>query len=43
MGKRALALGGGGRWGAYEIGVWRALREMGEDRFDIITGRASVR
>ena len=38
MGKRALALGGGGARGAYEIGVWRALREMGEDRFDIITG-----
>lgn len=38
MKKRALALGGGGARGAYEIGVWRALREMGEDSFSILTG-----
>lgn len=38
MGKRALALGGGGARGAYEVGVWKALREIGQDRFDIITG-----
>ncbi len=40
MGKRALVLGGGGSRGAYQIGVWKALRELGID-FDIVTG-ASV-
>ncbi len=35
--KRGLVLGGGGSKGAYEIGVWRALRELGVD-FDVITG-----
>lgn len=29
-GKTALVLGGGGSRGAYEIGVWQALREMGQ-------------
>lgn len=28
--KTALVLGGGGSRGAYEIGVWKALREMGQ-------------
>lgn len=35
--KRALVLGGGGSRGAYEIGVWKALRELGIT-FDIVTG-----
>lgn len=35
--KRALVLGGGGARGAYEIGVWQALRELGME-FDIVTG-----
>ncbi len=35
--KVALALAGGGARGAYHIGVWRALRELGV-RFDIVTG-----
>lgn len=29
--KYALALGGGGARGAFEAGVWRALRELGKD------------
>lgn len=37
MMKRALVLGGGGSKGAYEIGVWKALDELGE-KFDIVTG-----
>jgi NTE family protein len=35
--KTALVLGGGGSRGAYEIGVWQALRELGI-RIDIVTG-----
>lgn len=35
--KRALVLGGGGARGAYELGVWQALREIGW-QFDIVTG-----
>jgi NTE family protein len=35
--KIALVLGGGGSRGAYEIGVWQALREM-DIHIDIITG-----
>lgn len=35
--KTALVLGGGGSRGAYEIGVWQALREM-DIHIDIITG-----
>ncbi len=38
--KTALVLGGGGSRGAYEIGVWQALREM-DMKIDIVTG-ASV-
>lgn len=32
-----LVLGGGGSRGAYEIGVWRAARELGVE-FDVVTG-----
>lgn len=35
--KRALVLGGGGSRGPYQIGVWKALRELGVE-FDIVTG-----
>ena len=35
--KTALVLGGGGARGAYEIGVWQALRELGI-KIDIVTG-----
>lgn len=37
MGKTALVLGGGGARGAYEIGVWQALNELGIE-IDIVTG-----
>lgn len=37
MKKRALVLAGGGSRGSYQVGVWRALRELAWD-FDIITG-----
>lgn len=37
MKKTALVLGGGGSRGAYEIGVWKALNELGI-HIDIITG-----
>ncbi len=37
MSVTALVLGGGGSRGAYEIGVWRALREHGE-AFSVVTG-----
>ena len=37
MGKTALALGGGGAKGAYEIGVWKALREL-HISVDLVTG-----
>ena len=35
--KTALVLGGGGSRGAYEIGVWQALRELGVT-IDLVTG-----
>ncbi len=35
--KTALVLGGGGSRGSYQIGVWRALRELGISP-DVITG-----
>ena len=35
--KRAIVLAGGGAKGAYQIGFWMALRELGID-FDIVTG-----
>lgn len=40
MGKLAIVLAGGGSRGAYQIGVWKALRELGID-YQIVTG-ASV-
>ncbi len=36
-GKRAIVLSGGGTKGAYELGVWRALKEMSVD-YQIVTG-----
>ena len=34
--KRALVLSGGGSRGAYEVGAWRALEELGvRDAFDV--------
>ena len=30
MSKTAVVLAGGGSRGAYQIGVWKALRELGE-------------
>lgn len=35
--KTALVLGGGGSRGAYEVGVWQALTELGV-KIDIVTG-----
>ena len=35
--RRAIALGGGGTKGSYELGVWKALMEMGIN-YDIVTG-----
>lgn len=37
MGKIGFVLGGGGSRGAYEVGVWQALRELGI-KIDIVTG-----
>lgn len=37
MTKRAVALAGGGSLGAYEVGAFEALRELGID-YDIVTG-----
>ncbi len=34
---RAVVLGGGGAKGAYQIGVWQALRELGMD-YRVVTG-----
>ncbi len=36
-GKRAVVLSGGGTKGAYELGVWRALKELSVD-YQIVTG-----
>ncbi len=36
-GKRAVVLSGGGTKGAYELGVWKALKELGID-YQIVTG-----
>jgi predicted acylesterase/phospholipase RssA len=33
-----LVLCGGGFKGAYQIGVWKALREIGFQKFDVIAG-----
>lgn len=35
--KTGIALAGGGSKGSYQIGVWKALRELGVD-YDIVTG-----
>ncbi len=35
--KRAVVLSGGGARGSYEVGVWKALRELGYT-YDIVTG-----
>ena len=35
--RRAIALSGGGTKGAYEVGVWKALMELGID-YEIVTG-----
>ena len=35
--KLGIALAGGGSKGSYEIGVWKALRELGMC-YDIVTG-----
>lgn len=35
--KRAIALSGGGTKGSYELGVWKALLELGID-YQIVTG-----
>ena len=35
--KRALVLSGGGSLGAYEMGAWKALRELNID-FQVVTG-----
>ena len=35
--KRAVVLAGGGSRGAYQIGVWQALRELGIE-YHIVTG-----
>lgn len=37
MVKKGLVLGGGGSRGAYEIGVWKATRELGIE-FSVVTG-----
>lgn len=37
MGEKALVLGGGGSRGSYQIGVWKALKELGFD-FSVVTG-----
>ena len=35
--KKALVFAGGGSKGAYQLGAWKALEELGE-RFQIATG-----
>ena len=37
---RALVLSGGGSKGAYQIGVWKALREL-NIKIDIVTGTSA--
>ena len=38
--KRAIVLSGGGARGAYQIGVWKALRKL-NIKYDIVTGHQS--
>ncbi len=37
--KRAIALAGGGSKGSYQLGVWKALKELKTD-YDIVTGNS---
>ena len=37
MGKKAVVLGGGGSKGSYQVGVWKALQELGFE-YEIVTG-----
>ena len=37
MGKKAIVLGGGGSKGSYQVGVWKALQELGFE-YEIVTG-----
>ena len=37
---KALVLSGGGSKGSYQIGVWKALRDM-NIKFDIVTGTSA--
>ena len=37
MSKTAVVLAGGGSRGAYQIGVWKALRELGIE-YQLVTG-----
>ena len=37
---RALVLSGGGSKGSYQIGVWKALREL-NIKIDIVTGTSA--
>ena len=37
MGKKAVVLGGGGSRGSYQVGVWKALTELGFD-YTVVTG-----
>ena len=39
--KQAIALAGGGTKGAYQVGAWKAMRELGVP-FDIVTGTSRV-
>ena len=38
--RRAIALGGGGTKGAYEAGVWKALKEL-DIEYEIVTGTST--
>ena len=38
--KQAIALAGGGTKGAYQVGAWKAMRELGIP-FDIVTGTSN--
>ena len=37
MGKKAVVLSGGGSKGAYQVGVWKALRKL-HYHYEIVTG-----
>ncbi len=40
-GTTGLVIAGGGFKGAYHVGVWKALREAGADRFDCVAGTSA--